>query len=211
MDLDSIWNETRRVLRRQTTQATYDAVYAQSRLKSLVDGGATISVETEVAMEWLEKRLRATVSRALSNVLDRDITPDELAVVVANGSDQATEGEDRPFYVRNRRKTRRYYIDNEFFDWGYAAIVGPIGIAVYNVLCRHADANTQQCYPGKGYIAKQIGLADARPVRPAVRLLEHYNLIHRTERYDVVTRTYNSDLYDLLDISEWKPLPDVNE
>ena len=213
MDLTEIWTETLLILRRGTTQATYDAVLANTRLVSLVDDGATISTETEQAMEWLENRLRGTVAHALSNALDRDIAPDQLAIIV-HDPDQAAaaaEGEDRPFYVRNRRKTRRYYIDNEFLDDGYAAHVGPVAIAVYNLLCRKADANTQQCWPGKGHIAKKIGVSHKTTVREAIERLEAVNIIHRTGRYDELTKTYSSDLYDLLDISEWKPLTNIEE
>lgn len=208
MDIDSIWTETLLILRRQTTQATYDAILANTRLVSLADDSATISTETEQAMEWLENRLRANIARALGNVLDREIAPDQVAFVVG----ELPEGDDeRPFYVRNRRKARRFYIDNEFFDWGHAAHVGPISIAVYNVLCFRADANSQQCYPGKGYIAKMIGVSQVSTVREAIERLEAVNIIHRTQRYDETSKTYSSDLYDLLDISEWKTLPDIKE
>ncbi len=66
---EAIWAETQSVLRPQMTRATYDAVIQGTRLIGREDGTYIIGVQTEMAKEWLENRLRDIVRRALSSVV----------------------------------------------------------------------------------------------------------------------------------------------
>jgi hypothetical protein len=66
---EAIWAETQAVLRPQMTRATYDTIIQGTRLLGRENGNYIIGVQTEMAKEWLENRLRDIVRRALSNVI----------------------------------------------------------------------------------------------------------------------------------------------
>ncbi|MDX1520924.1 MAG: DnaA N-terminal domain-containing protein, partial [Anaerolineae bacterium] len=66
---EAIWAETQSVLRRQMTRATYDTVIQGTKLVGREQGVYIISVNSEMAHEWLENRLQDIVRRALSNVV----------------------------------------------------------------------------------------------------------------------------------------------
>lgn len=70
---EAIWSETQSVLRRQMTQATYDAIIQGTRLIERDNGVYLVGVQSEMAKEWLENRLREVVQRALSNVLGASV------------------------------------------------------------------------------------------------------------------------------------------
>ncbi len=69
-----IWGETQLVLRRQMTQATYDAIIQKTILIGYESNNYVIGVHTEMAKEWLETRLHDIVQRALSSVVGMSIT-----------------------------------------------------------------------------------------------------------------------------------------
>ena len=66
---EAIWSETQSVLRRQMTQATYDAIIQGTKLLERSNGVYVVGVQSEMAKEWLENRLRELIQRALSNVV----------------------------------------------------------------------------------------------------------------------------------------------
>lgn len=66
---EAIWTETQLTLRRQMTQATYDAIIQKTALIGHDGGIYIIGVHTEMAKEWLENRLYDIVQRALSSVV----------------------------------------------------------------------------------------------------------------------------------------------
>ncbi len=66
---EAIWAETQSLLRPQMTRATYDTIIQGTRLIRREDGIYIIGVQTEMAKEWLENRLRDIVRRALSSVV----------------------------------------------------------------------------------------------------------------------------------------------
>jgi hypothetical protein len=66
---EAIWAETQAVLRPQMTKATYDTIIQRTILLGRENGNYIIGVQTEMAKEWLENRLRDIVRRALSNVI----------------------------------------------------------------------------------------------------------------------------------------------
>jgi len=68
---EAIWAETQLVLRRQMTQATYDAIIQGTVLLEQDDNNYVIGVQTEMAKEWLENRLHDIVQRALSSVVGK--------------------------------------------------------------------------------------------------------------------------------------------
>ncbi len=70
---DAIWSETQLVLRRQMTQATYDAIIQGTILIEQSDNKYLIGVRSEMAKEWLENRLRDIVQRALSITVGKPV------------------------------------------------------------------------------------------------------------------------------------------
>ncbi len=70
---EAIWAETQSVLRRQMTQATYDAIIQRTVLVGQEGNKYVIGVYTEMAKEWLENRLYDIVQRALSNVVGTSV------------------------------------------------------------------------------------------------------------------------------------------
>jgi hypothetical protein len=70
---EAIWAETQLVLRRQMTQATYNAIIQGTVLLGWDETGYIIGVRTEMAKEWLENRLYDIVQRALSGVVGEPV------------------------------------------------------------------------------------------------------------------------------------------
>lgn len=66
---EAIWAETQSVLRPQMTRATYDTIIQGTMLLGRENGNYVVGVQTEMAKEWLENRLRDVVRRALSSVI----------------------------------------------------------------------------------------------------------------------------------------------
>lgn len=68
---DVVWQETKNILQRQMTRATYDAVIQGTRLDmfSSEDHVAVVGVKTDMAKEWLENRLRDVIERTLASVI----------------------------------------------------------------------------------------------------------------------------------------------
>ncbi|MCX6758996.1 MAG: helix-turn-helix domain-containing protein [Candidatus Nealsonbacteria bacterium] len=101
------------------------------------------------------------------------------------------------FKVRDKRKEHRYYIDNEFLN-GYAKNVGVYGQSVYMALCRHAKDET--CFPSLKHLAIELGISIASAER-GIKKLKACNIIVVERRGKT-----QSNVYWLLDRSEWKPV-----
>lgn len=202
MEPEQIWDETLIFLQRKMTQATYSTLFMRSGL--VVDNGQyTIQVESEMAREWLEHRLAGVVAQTLGAVLEQRIAAEQLKFVAKNGSsapsaDTKTSRE-VTFKIRERRKGGRYFIDHEFIWQGYGAVLGPYAIAVYNVLCSHANNDGQDCRLYKKTIALEAGVSP-RMVQKMFKLLESHRLIEVTRHQDGKRA---NDLA-LLDVTEWE-------
>lgn len=72
-------------------------------------------------------------------------------------------------------KSGFFQIENSILDV-YGAALGPYGIAVLNVLCRHRNHLTGQCFPSIKKIAGLAGITEP-PVRKALKKLVAYELI----------------------------------
>jgi hypothetical protein len=66
---EAIWAETQSMLRPQMTRATYDTIIQGTMLLGRENGNYIVGVQTDMAKEWLENRLRDIVRRALSSVI----------------------------------------------------------------------------------------------------------------------------------------------
>jgi len=77
--------------------------------------------------------------------------------------------------VRDYR-TKNWFFVHTTVIWDYGKVIGPVGIAVYNLLASRADNNTQDCYPSQQSIAESIGSSESS-VHRAVSQLEELGLI----------------------------------
>jgi GntR family transcriptional regulator len=94
-----------------------------------------------------------------------------------------------------------FRVDNIIID-EYGEKIGAIGVAIYNVLARHADRETGICYPGIRLIARKLALGRTT-VKKYLRILLNHCLIAISPRLsDEGDPT--SNLYMLLDPSPEK-------
>ena len=73
-----------------------------------------------------------------------------------------------------------YRVDNIIVD-EYGEKIGAIGVAIYNVLARHADRQTGICYPCIGTIARKLALGRTT-VKKYLRILLNHCLIAISSR-----------------------------
>ena len=106
------------------------------------------------------------------------------------------------FKVRDKRNKGWFWLDNAYLN-GYAKIFGPVGTAIYVSLCRHADNETQKCFPSQKLIAEELNTSE-RTVRKYLKLFEKYNLISVERERDDKTQKWLTNVYILLDKSQWK-------
>ena len=108
------------------------------------------------------------------------------------------------FNIRDRRGNKRYFIDNILLRGGWGKAIGPYGIAVYNALCIHADADSQDCWPSHQTIADLTGMSRRQVVREVAKL-EAYNIIASKP-----SENYDSKTYILLAYDEWLPVDAID-
>ena len=110
------------------------------------------------------------------------------------------------FRIRDRRGGSRYFIDNALLRGGWGARVGPYGIAVYNALALHVDADSQDGYPSYATIAKLTGMSERQAMRK-VDELASYNIINKEPRTDETTGQQTSNDYALMHVEVWIEQP----
>jgi hypothetical protein len=106
------------------------------------------------------------------------------------------------FKGRDKRKKGWFWMDNEYLN-GYAKLFGPTGTAIYLSLCRHADNETQQCFPAEETIAEELNTT-SRTIRTYINLFEKSNLISVSREWDNLTKKRKNNVYTLLDKEDWK-------
>lgn len=110
------------------------------------------------------------------------------------------------FKVRDRRGGDRYFIDNALLRGGWGNKLGPYGIAVYNALALHADADDQDAYPSYGTIARLTGMSKRQAMRE-IEKLEQSNIIRKMFKLDS-SGQQTSNEYLLVNKAEWLPVSD---
>ncbi len=106
------------------------------------------------------------------------------------------ESNDKKPKKRQWKKTR-YYIDNELLGL-LGKTLKPHGIAIYNVLAKHANSKTQRCFPRYETIMEQSGVGKRNTVAKYLEILEKRGVIE-VERSK--GRVHNN--YRLLDVECW--------
>lgn len=80
--------------------------------------------------------------------------------------------------ARRHKKKTRLFIDNEFFSKGYAAQYRKLSlIDVYCVLAKHANYQSQLCFPSYEKIMRESGLKNRNAIAKAINKLEELNII----------------------------------
>ena len=86
---------------------------------------------------------------------------------------------DEKITIRDLRKGDWYWISKVLLD-EYGAIIGPIGIAIYNCLAEHANQEGF-CFPSHKYMADKIG-ASVSSVQRGIRQLIQLEIIRKSRR-----------------------------
>jgi len=105
------------------------------------------------------------------------------------------------YKIRDRRNKEWFQVDNEYLN-GYGKIFGAVGTAIYVSLCRHANMETQQCFPSMKLIAEEFNLSE-ETVRKYIKLFEQSRVISIERSKDPETKRQNVNIYTLLDKSQW--------
>lgn len=108
----------------------------------------------------------------------------------------------KKFKVRDKRNKGWFFIDNEYLN-GYAKIFGAVGTAIYVSLCRHADENNQTCFPSQELIGEELNIGTTT-VKKYLKLFQKHRLIDIERHKDEKTKEWLSNIYSLLDRSEWQ-------
>ncbi len=124
MKPDKIWQAALGELQLQMTKATFDTWLKQTHVLAYEDGTFFIGVQNGYAKDWLENRLRGTVQRTLTGILNRSTevrfvvqspdTPAEEPVVLLqqNGTSSAAKPSNngRPIFSLNPQYTFDQFI-----------------------------------------------------------------------------------------------------
>lgn len=110
--------------------------------------------------------------------------------------------------IRDSRGKEWFWLDNEYLN-GYARLLGASCTVVYLSLCRHADNNTQQCFPSMKLIATENGIS-TKTVERATKKLEEWGIIcvQRGKKED---GTQANNIYILTAKKTWKSKPTDNK
>lgn len=116
---------------------------------------------------------------------------------------------DDEIVIRDVRKKEKFQLDDEYLN-GYARLCGIFSTGVYNCLCRHADFNTQKCFPSIKTIAYKLGISEAS-VKRGIKGLVDWNIIIKERSRHPENAKWVNNSYILLDKSIWKTKPQLCE
>lgn len=106
-------------------------------------------------------------------------------------------------YSKKQRKNY-FMIDNDYVTL-YAKHLGVMATAVYTSLRKHADIETNRCWPSMDLIAEQHGIG-RHTVSKALKRLEEWNMIHVVKSYNRKLKRRKNNTYILIPIEFWKKL-----
>ena len=109
--------------------------------------------------------------------------------------------------IRDLRHKGKYVIDDIYVD-KYAKVCGIYATGIYNSLCRHAN-KAQTCFPSKRLIAKELKMSE-RKVYDGLKTLVYWNIIRIEDQGRKNNGLYNSKLYTLFDMSQWRNIPSAS-
>jgi hypothetical protein len=106
--------------------------------------------------------------------------------------------------LRDARKRGWFWARNEIFDW-WGQAIGPMGIAVYLCLCRHANEQGES-YPSFARIAAECGMSKRSVIR-TMKVLIANHLIHSEQRISE-RGDPDSNTYTILDLPKPQGIED---
>ena len=92
-------------------------------------------------------------------------------------------------------------MDNEYLN-GYARIFGAVGTAIYVSLCRHADNQTQTCFPSMELISEELNISRGT-ISKYIKLFEKHRIIQKNSQKRDLKQKWTNNEYILLDKNEW--------
>jgi replication initiation and membrane attachment protein DnaB len=114
---------------------------------------------------------------------------------------------EHPIEIRDKRSQEWYWQNNLFVDV-YGETVGSNAVAIYSVLCRHANNSTQKCWPSMETIGKKSGIKDRKTVSKAIGILSDYNIIE-VEKVKADNGKHANNTYQLNDPKYWKAISET--
>ena len=108
--------------------------------------------------------------------------------------------------IRDLRKKEKYSLDDAYLN-GYARLCGIFSTGVYNSLCRHANYETQECWPEIEKIAEELSISKNSVIR-GIKALEFWGIVKVSREKNPLTKRQKNNIYTLTDKSEWKPKPE---
>src|SRR5574341_1196708 len=118
---------------------------------------------------------------------------------------ESGEGDFERLPVRPSKKTTRLFIDNEYFEKGYARLFPKSVLAVYCVLAKYANYGTQTCFPSIEIIMRESGIKRRNTVIDYLKILEAYSIIHIEH-----SKGWSPNQYVLLSPVAWKEPNSIN-
>ena len=88
-----------------------------------------------------------------------------------------------------------FMIDNDYVTL-YAKHLGVMATAVYTSLLKHADIETNRCWPSMELIAEQHGI-HRKSVSKALKKLEEWNIISTARAIDRKNKKRKNNVYEV--------------
>ncbi len=101
--------------------------------------------------------------------------------------------------IRPSKKNTRLFIDNEYFEKGYARMFPRSVLSVYCVLAKYANFETQTCFPSIDTIMEESGIKRRNTVVSGLKILELYGIISIEH-----SKGWCPNQYALLSSDVWK-------
>lgn len=108
------------------------------------------------------------------------------------------------FEIRDKREKDWFWVNNEFVDL-YGQKIGSNAVAVYFVLCRHANNDTQQCFPSMETIGRKAGIKNRKTISKAIHVLKEYGVIEVEQAIGSDGKRLNN-IYHLTNPRSWKTI-----
>lgn len=109
--------------------------------------------------------------------------------------------------IRDLRIKEKFSMDDKYLN-EYARLCGINATCVYVSLCRHANKE-QTCFPSKKLIGEELRISE-KTVFNAIKTLEKWNIIKIKKRGRKPSGHFKSNLYILIDKSNWRSKPQVH-
>jgi hypothetical protein len=106
------------------------------------------------------------------------------------------------FGARESVRPHRSYLDNEYIEKGYMALLPHSTTALYVILGKFANNKTQICYPSSSTLMELAGMKNKNTFHRDIKLLVHYRII----RVVSGSKGRVPNVYQLLSHTLWKEI-----